>query len=235
MATALAACPSAASVRIPDSSALASIAPGANTNGITINAGANDDVVLRNGLPVSLHLRGPERVGLVGPNGVGKTTLIDTLTGAVPPLAGTVRVQVPVRVLPQRLQVLDDGDTVLAAVSRQAPSADDNTLRASLARFLLGADLVARPVRTLSGGERFRATLAALLLAEPAPQLLVLDEPTNNLDLDSVAQLVAALRSYRGALLVVSHDERFLARIGLDRVVDLGAAEEDADRAASLG
>jgi ATPase subunit of ABC transporter with duplicated ATPase domains len=156
---------------------------------------------------------------------VGKTTLLDTLTGRVPPLAGTVQLRVPVRVLPQRLQVLDDDDTVLAAVGRQAPSVDTHTLRASLARFLLGADLVARPVGTLSGGERFRATLAALLLAEPAPQLLVLDEPTNNLDLDSIAALVAALRSYRGALLVASHDERFLERIGLDRVVDLGGPD----------
>ena len=70
---------------------------------------------------------------------------------------------------------------------------------------------------TLSGGERFRATLACLLLADPAPQLLLVDEPTNNLDLDSVAQLVAALRAYRGALVVVSHDERFLAELALTR------------------
>ena len=72
-----------------------------------------------------------------------------------------------------------------------------------------------RTARTLSGGELFRASLAALLLAEPAPQLLILDEPTNNLDLDTVAALTSALRQYRGALLVVSHDRPFLEEIDL--------------------
>jgi ATPase subunit of ABC transporter with duplicated ATPase domains len=72
-------------------------------------------------------------------------------------------------------------------------------------------------VAALSGGERLRATLACVLYAEPAPQLLLLDEPTNNLDLVSVGQLQNALNAYRGAFVVVSHDERFLANIGVDR------------------
>jgi ATPase subunit of ABC transporter with duplicated ATPase domains len=176
-----------------------------------------DDVLLRTGRRVSLHLRGPERVALTGRNGAGKTTFVETLCGLLPPLAGTVDVRVPVRLLPQRLQVLAESDTVLTAVSRLAPRADDGTQEPGE----LGAATVQRPVAALSGGERFRATLAALLLSRPAPQLLVLDEPTNNLDLDSVAQLVAALRAYRGALLVASHDEPFLAELELDRRVEL--------------
>jgi ATPase subunit of ABC transporter with duplicated ATPase domains len=69
----------------------------------------------------------------------------------------------------------------------------------------------------LSGGERLRATLACVLYAEPAPQLLLLDEPTNNLDLASVGQLEAALTAYEGAFIVVSHDEKFLSEIGIQR------------------
>jgi ATPase subunit of ABC transporter with duplicated ATPase domains len=180
-----------------------------------------DQVILRTGREVTLHIRGPERLALTGPNGSGKTTLIDTICGTAAPRSGRVGLRVPFRLLPQRLDLLVDSETTLAAVSRHAPSADDNRLRAQLARFLLDADAIGRPVGSLSGGERFRATLAALLLAEPAPQLLILDEPTNNLDLDSVAQLVSALRQYRGALLVASHDERFLAEIALTGRLDL--------------
>jgi ATPase subunit of ABC transporter with duplicated ATPase domains len=73
------------------------------------------------------------------------------------------------------------------------------------------------PGGVLSGGERLRATLACILFAEPAPQLLLLDEPTNNLDLVSAGQLESALNAFQGAFVVVSHDERFLTEIGIDR------------------
>jgi ATPase subunit of ABC transporter with duplicated ATPase domains len=123
----------------------------------------------------------------------------------------------PLRYLPQRLDVLDEAHTIAANVARLAPSATDKVIRAKLARFHFRGARAQSLVGSLSGGERFRATLAALLLAEPPPQLLLLDEPTNNLDLASVAQLTQALRSYRGALIVASHDVPFLRSLGATR------------------
>ncbi|MEV6401735.1 MULTISPECIES: ABC-F family ATP-binding cassette domain-containing protein [Streptomyces] len=162
-------------------------------------------------------LRGPERVALVGRNGAGKTTLLRTIAGELAPVAGEVHAHVPLRFLPQRLDVLDDGLTVAENVARFAPDATDNRIRARLARFLFRGGRADQKAATLSGGERFRATLAALMLAEPAPQLLLLDEPTNNLDMASVRQLTSALESYEGALIVASHDLPFLESIGITR------------------
>jgi ATPase subunit of ABC transporter with duplicated ATPase domains len=179
-------------------------------------------LVLRTGRTVELAVDGPERIAVVGPNGSGKTTLLHTLAGRLAPAAGAVDVRVPSRLLPQRLDLLDDDLGVAENVARFAPDADTNAVRARLARFRFRGAAAERPVGTLSGGERFRATLAALLLGEPAPLLLLLDEPTNNLDFASLRQLVTALEGYRGALLVASHDEEFLAELGITRTVSLG-------------
>jgi ATPase subunit of ABC transporter with duplicated ATPase domains len=178
---------------------------------------ALQDVGLRYGGRIDLEVRGPERIALVGGNGAGKTTLLRTIAGQLPPVDGQVRCGVPLRYLPQRLDVLDERLSVAGNAARLAPEASDNAIRARLARFLFRGARADQPVSTLSGGERFRATLAALLLAEPPPQLLLLDEPTNNLDLASTAQLAQALGSYAGALIVASHDVPFLRSIGVTR------------------
>ncbi|MEU2205021.1 ATP-binding cassette domain-containing protein [Microbacterium oleivorans] len=123
--------------------------------------------------------------------------------------------------LSQRVDGLDEAASVLANVRAGAPGVGDAELRNRLARFLIRGDTVLRPVSALSGGERFRVALARLLLADPAPQLLVLDEPTNNLDLDTVDQLVDAVSAYRGAVLVVSHDDAFLERIRPELTLEL--------------
>ncbi|WP_333735780.1 ABC-F family ATP-binding cassette domain-containing protein [Streptomyces sp. IBSBF 2806] len=162
-------------------------------------------------------LRGPERVALVGRNGAGKTTLLRTIAGELAPEAGEAHARVPLRFLPQRLDVLDGDLTVAENVARFAPGATNNRVRARLARFLFRGARADQKAATLSGGERFRATLAALMLAEPAPQLLMLDEPTNNLDMASVRQLTTALESYEGALIVASHDLPFLESVGITR------------------
>jgi ATPase subunit of ABC transporter with duplicated ATPase domains len=110
-----------------------------------------------------------------------------------------------------------------------APKASPNDIRARLARILLPDERAGQVVATLSGGELFRATLAALLLAEPAPQPLMLDEPTNNLDMPSTRQLIGALAAYRGALLVASHNLPFLRTLSITRWLWLDSALTEID------
>ncbi|MCX4679374.1 ATP-binding cassette domain-containing protein [Streptomyces sp. NBC_01433] len=169
-----------------------------------------------------LHVHGPERIALVGRNGAGKTTLLRTLTGELAPLEGEARTFVPWRFLPQRLDVLDEGLSVVANVARLAPGVSDNHIRSQLARFLFKGARAEQWAGTLSGGERFRAALAATMLAAPAPQLVMMDEPTNNLDLASVRQLTSALESYEGALLIAGHDLPFLESVGITRWLLVG-------------
>ncbi|MGH3657842.1 MAG: ABC-F family ATP-binding cassette domain-containing protein, partial [Micromonosporaceae bacterium] len=188
-------------------------------------------------LEFTLEVRGPERIALLGANGTGKTTLLRLITGHLAPAAGTVTSHVPVRYLPQRLDIVDDELTVLDNVQRHAPRGDINAVRAQLARLLFRGAAAEQTVGTLSGGERFRAALATLLCAEPAPQLLLLDEPTNNLDIASVRHVEQALLAYQGALLVASHDLPFLRSIGITRWLrlDPGTGLTDAPELAHSG
>ncbi|MFT4186684.1 MAG: ABC-F family ATP-binding cassette domain-containing protein [Micrococcaceae bacterium] len=167
-------------------------------------------------------IKGQDRVVLTGKNGIGKTQLINALltntaTKATYGESFTKRIGH----LPQRLNNLSEEKTLLENIQESAPNALDNEIRAQLARFLFRADQVYKKVNELSGGERFRVSLAKLLLANPANQLLILDEPSNNLDLDSVNELVSALENYRGATLLISHDLNLISKIQADTVIKL--------------
>ncbi|MFF4522710.1 ABC-F family ATP-binding cassette domain-containing protein [Streptomyces bluensis] len=178
------------------------------------------------GQGVDLTIRGPERIALTGANGAGKSTLLRLINGDLVRDSGDIkRADGRTAYLSQRLDVLDLNRTVaenFAAFAPQRPEAERMNL---LARFLFRGARAHLPVGVLSGGERLRASLACVLCAEPAPQLLLLDEPTNNLDLVSAGQLESALGSYRGAFVVVSHDERFLTEIGVGRWLRLADGE----------
>jgi len=193
-------------------------------------------------------IQGPDRVALIGRNGAGKTTLLERLvadvghdSGEALPLdadrpdpsgddadlrssgARLVATALTDRIgyLPQRVDGLDENRSVFENIADAAPQVPEKELRNRLARFLIRGATAERPVAALSGGERFRVALAKLLLSDPAPHLVVLDEPTNNLDIDTVDQLVEALRAYRGAVLVVSHDDTFLARLDLGLTLEI--------------
>jgi len=170
---------------------------------------------------IDLTITGPERIAISGPNGSGKSTLVRLIAGELQPTAGERSAQVRIALLDQQTALLGDDETLVEAFRRLNPEATENAARAALARFLFRAKGGDSIVNTLSGGERLRAALAATLMSPAPPQLLILDEPTNRLDIESVEALEAALRCYDGALVVISHDGAFLKNVGVIRRIAL--------------
>ncbi|AJA07509.1 ATPase component of ABC transporters with duplicated ATPase domain [Sphingopyxis fribergensis] len=174
---------------------------------------------------LSLTITGPERVAIMGPNGSGKSTLLALIAGTLAPWAGDVRVGVAFALFDQRLGLLDPARSIADNFLALNPGTTNNQCRAALARFRFRADAADQIVGTLSGGQILRAGLACVLGAPEPPQLLILDEPGNHLDIDSLTAVETGLAAYDGALLVVSHDAAFLQAIGITRTIELGMAE----------
>ncbi|MDB5531017.1 MAG: family ATP-binding cassette protein [Devosia sp.] len=170
---------------------------------------------------LSFTLIGPERVAITGPNGSGKTTLLRLLTGALPPTSGTARILGRYALLDQTVSLLDPALSIRDNFRALNPDADENTGRSALARFMFRADAALQIVASLSGGEMLRAGLAATIGGMRPPELLILDEPTNHLDIAAIEAVEAGLRAYDGALLVISHDRKFLENIGITREIAL--------------
>jgi ATP-binding cassette subfamily F protein 3 len=154
-----------------------------------------------------------EKLGLTGPNGAGKTSLIRLLLGELQPDSGCVYTGASLKIgyLPQQPPPLSDEETVLVAFRSIVPQLAESRARALLAKYGFSGDLVFKPLVSLSGGERVRFQLLKMVYTEV--NLLILDEPTNHLDLPSVETLEEAVLDYKGTLLVVSHDRRFLNRV----------------------
>ena len=156
-----------------------------------------------------------------GPNGVGKSVLFKLILDELVPLDGQIKIGPSTQIgyYAQEHQTLDDwlDRTPLELVRDVRPSSEGAGVT-TLLKFLFTYDQVRQPIRTMSGGERSRLQLAALMLRNP--NLLLLDEPTNNLDIPSVEALEAALDEFEGSALVISHDRYFLDQV-VDRVVEL--------------
>ena len=170
-------------------------------------------------------LRG-DRIGLIGPNGAGKTTLLQLMLGALAPDHGTVRIGT--KVLPayfdQMRAALDPDKTLIETISPGSDwieiGGERKHVMTYLGDFLFPPQRAEAPIKTLSGGERNRLLLARLF-AQPA-NLLVLDEPTNDLDIESLELLEATLQQYDGTLLLVSHDRAFLDNVVTQTLVAEG-------------
>ena len=171
--------------------------------------------------PIDLEVVPGERVAVLGANGSGKTTLLQLLLGILEPTEGARvigRGVVP-GVIGQERAIYGSDDTLLDAFVERSALVPVEA-RTLLAKFGLGASHIGRACATLSPGERTRAHLAELQVR--GVNLLVLDEPTNHLDLEAVEQLEGALAGWDGALVVVSHDRRFLEAVAPTREVRLG-------------
>ncbi|MCW5858833.1 MAG: ABC-F family ATP-binding cassette domain-containing protein [Caldilineales bacterium] len=180
-------------------------------------ADGNDEKIVLLGL--NLLIRRDERVGLIGPNGAGKSVLFRIILGQEEATAGQVLVGPSIKIgyYAQQHETLDPNRTLIETVRLAAPRTESDAV-AFLGKFLFTYQQARSPVSTLSGGERSRLQLALLTLT--GPNFLMLDEPTNNLDIASAEVLEAALADFTGSALIISHDRYFLDRV-VDRILAL--------------
>lgn len=169
---------------------------------------------------LSFSLKKGEHVAIIGDNGTGKTTILKIINELIPADTGTIRLGTNVQIgyYDQEHHVLHPEKTLFEEISDDYPSLTNTEIRNTLAAFLFTGDDVFKPIKTLSGGERGRVSLAKLMLSEA--NFLILDEPTNHLDIQSKEILEDALNAYTGTVLYVSHDRYFINRTA-HRILDL--------------
>ncbi len=186
-----------------------------------VNFGYNETLLWRQNIDYTIYVQ--ERISLAGNNGSGKSTLINLFTGKLQPVSGHITCNnIHIGIIDQKYELIVPGLTVLENMRQRArKDIKEHELRIRLGRFLFYRDEVFKQAEVLSGGEKCRLSLACLLAVSNEPDLIILDEPTNNLDLAGIEQMQSALQQYSGTLLVISHDRIFLENIGIDKVLDL--------------
>lgn len=188
-----------------------------NADNLSIRFADNDPLLFQN---VTFRLERSDNVALIGPNGIGKSTLLKALIGQQPLAGGTIRwgTNVSIGYYDQEHTGLNPANTVLEELWSAYPGIEESRIRTVLGNFLFSGDDVQKRISSLSGGERARVSLSKLMLARA--NMLILDEPTNHLDLFSKEVLESALMDYEGTLLFISHDRYFLNKMA-ERIVEL--------------
>ena len=174
------------------------------------NLGVGYDKVLYN---LNLYVRRGDKIGIIGPNGLGKSTILKTIVGLIPKMQGTITVgnNVNIGYFDQSLAMLDENHIVLEEFMAQFPKVSEYEARCSLGSFLFKGDDVLKKLNVLSGGERVRLQLCKILYTRP--NVLILDEPTNHLDMVGREYLETILNEYTGTVLFVSHDRYFVSKV----------------------
>jgi ATPase subunit of ABC transporter with duplicated ATPase domains len=173
--------------------------------------------------PVSFQIKSGERIVISGKNGTGKTSLIKIILGMLEPMEGAIaRADFHYLYLDQEYSVIDNKLTVMEQAGRfNVQHLPEHEVKTLLNRYLFPLDMWNKSCASLSGGEKIRLLFCCLTVRNKAPDVFVLDEPTNNLDIKSMEIVTAAMKSYNGTILLISHDKYFINEIGIDRYIDL--------------
>ncbi|KAB8031778.1 ABC-F family ATP-binding cassette domain-containing protein [Fluviispira multicolorata] len=172
---------------------------------------------------LNFNIIGNKRVSISGKNGSGKTTLINIIVQNIIPTVGEIKIgSKNIAILDQKCSIVNDDLSILENLKYFAPiEMKEYELRIRAGRFLFYGDDIYAKVKFLSGGERLRLAIACLLAASNSPDILILDEPTNNLDIESIEILTESLNKYTGVLIVISHDRHFLNEININMKINL--------------
>lgn len=173
--------------------------------------------------PLNIEIRSGERIAIKGRNGCGKTTLLKLLLGMLTPAEGSIdRATTNMVYIDQDYSLIDNTLTVYEQAQQfNSRGLEEHEVKIYLARFLFTKEDWNKPCTALSGGERMRLMLCCLSVDNTAPDIVALDEPTNNLDIQNMEILTAAVNEYSGTLLVISHDDTFLQEVGVNRTIDV--------------
>ncbi len=173
--------------------------------------------------PLSFQINSGERISITGANGSGKTSLLKLIIGQLEPASGAIsRALNKTLYVDQDYSLIDDRLKVYEQAAQfNHTGLQEHEIKIRLTRFLFTQEYWDKPCSTLSGGEKMRLMLCCLTISGASPDLIVLDEPTNNLDIQNISILTNAVNEYEGSLLVVSHDAYFLQEINVERTIAL--------------